>query len=81
MLQDREQMASLTPQQKAKVALKHLLTLIRDDERVAHLIGPGSQTFDLATEAYASLMEIDLTALRIIVGESGKVLGRSGGNG
>ena len=66
-----EQMASLTPEQQAKVALKHLLGRIRDDARLAHLIGPGSQTFDLVTEAYASLMEIDLGTLRGMVGGNG----------
>jgi len=68
-LYDR-QMANLAPDRQAAVALKHLLCRIKDDERLAHLVGNGSQTFDLVTEAYASLIGTDLAELRklLVVG-------------
>jgi hypothetical protein len=67
---DQRQMAQLTPELQAATALKHLLTRIRDDERVAYLMGEGSQTFNLATEAYASLIGADLAELRQLVAGS-----------
>ena len=57
-------MASLAPQEQAKQALAHLLVRIRDDERLRHLIGMGSETFALATEAYSTLSGCDLAELR-----------------
>lgn len=61
------QMESLKPEQQAAQALKHLLTRIRDDDRVYFLMGDGSQTFALVTEAYASLIDTDLVELRELV--------------
>lgn len=62
------QMDGQEPTTQAATALKHLLCRIRDDERVRELLGPGSQTFDLCTEAYASLIGTDLRDLRQLVG-------------
>lgn len=58
------QMAALEPVHQAAQALKHLIVRIRDDDRVYHLMGDGSQTFALVTEAYASLTGSDLVELR-----------------
>lgn len=58
------QMPLLTADRQAAVALKHLLARIKDEPRLSRLIGDGTQTFDLATEAYASLTGFDLGELR-----------------
>ncbi|MBN7804865.1 hypothetical protein JZX86_05740 [Agrobacterium rosae] len=38
---------------KAEIAVAHVLNAIRDDGRKAYLMGLGTQTFTLLTEAYA----------------------------
>lgn len=62
------QMDGQEPSTQAATALKHLLCRIREEERVRQLLGPGSQTFDLCTEAYANLLGFDLAEVRRIVG-------------
>lgn len=62
------QMSHLEAATQAAYALKHLLVRIRDDERLRSQIGMGTQTFDLATEAYANLIGTDLAELRRLVG-------------
>lgn len=51
------QMAGLPADRQAVKALRHVLRRVQDDPRVAHLMGPGSQAYDLMTEALASLLE------------------------
>lgn len=57
-------MEGLTAEQQATKALKHLLQKLKDDDRLYYLIGAGSQSFDLLTEAYATLAGVDLAELR-----------------
>jgi hypothetical protein len=44
---------------KAEIAVAHVLNAIRDDGRKAYLIGLGTQTFTLLTEAYAEANGLD----------------------
>ena len=43
----------MAPQSKADIAVAHVLRAIRDDGRKAYLMGLGTQTFSVLTEAYA----------------------------
>jgi hypothetical protein len=63
-LGDHTSMDGVPPLKQAEVALHHLLTRIRDSERVGYYLGPGSQTFDLVTEAYATLMARPVAEVR-----------------
>lgn len=49
---------------KADQAVAHALRAIRDDGRKAYLIGYGSRTFDLLTEAYAEANGLDVEKFR-----------------
>lgn len=49
---------------QATHALQHVLGRVQKDRRVAHLIGPGSQSFDLMTEALAALTGEAVETLR-----------------
>lgn len=57
-------MEGLTAEQQAAKALRHLLQRAKDDDRVYYLIGAGSESFSLLTEAYATLAGVDLAELR-----------------
>lgn len=46
-------------QTKAEIAVAHVLNAIRDDGRKAYLMGLGTQTFTLLTEAYAEANGLD----------------------
>lgn len=61
---DGRQMEGLTGEQQAAKAIKHLLQKIKSDDRLYHLIGLGSQSFDLLTEAHSTLSGVDLVELR-----------------
>ena len=65
----RPQLGDLPADQQAVKALRHVLGRVRLDRRVAHLIGPGSQSFDLMTEALASLTGEAVETLRTLYGE------------
>lgn len=57
----------MTPEQKVNLATKAIqstLKRIRADERIRHLIGVGSQTFDELTAAYSELTGVDLVKVR-----------------
>jgi len=51
----------LTP---ADLAVKHIVQLMINDPRLAYLIGPGSQSFDLLTDAWATCMGEPVDAFR-----------------
>lgn len=70
-MNDHRQMSGMLPDRQAAIALKHLLTRMRDDARLYHLMGEGTQTFDLVTEAYAALIGTDLAALRHLLVQGG----------
>jgi hypothetical protein len=61
---DDKSMDGLTAEQQASKAIKHLLQRVKDDDRLYYLIGAGSQSFNLLTEAYSTLTGTDLVALR-----------------
>lgn len=61
---DHKSMDGLSPEQQALKAIKYLLQRVKDDDRLYHLIGAGSQSFDLLTEAYATLAGLDLVEIR-----------------
>jgi hypothetical protein len=63
-LGDHKSMEGVPPIKQSEVALHHLLTRIRDSERVGYHLGPGSQTFDLVTEAYAALKDRPVADVR-----------------
>lgn len=44
---------------KSEIAVAHVLRAIRDDGRKAYLMGLGTQTFALLTEAYAESNGLD----------------------
>lgn len=49
---------------KAEIAVAHVLRSMRDDGRKAYLLGKGSQTFALLTEAYAETNGLDVEQFR-----------------
>lgn len=49
---------------KAEIAVAHVLRAMRDDGRKAYLLGNGSQTYALLTEAYAEANGLDLEQFR-----------------
>lgn len=51
----------------------HLIHQMQRDPRLAWLIGPGSQTWDLATEAYAKESGMDVSLARDTLGKDLKV--------
>jgi len=64
LLGDHKQMADRPPLDQARHALVHLLMRIRDHDYVGWYLGPGTQAFDLATEAYAAVTGRPLDELR-----------------
>lgn len=60
------QMDGLPADRQAVKALRHVLRRVQDDTRVAHLMGPGSQAYDLMTESLASLEGISAETVRKI---------------
>lgn len=48
----------------AEKAVAHILHRMRRDGRLAYLIGPGSEAFDLLTQAHAETMGEDLAQFR-----------------
>jgi len=50
---------------KAERAVEHILRRIKDDGRLAYLIGPYSEGYDLLTEAYAESNHLDVEMFRL----------------
>jgi hypothetical protein len=48
-------MSDLTPIDQAKKAIRHTLVQIKENPVVGYHLGEGTQTFDLLTEAFATL--------------------------
>jgi hypothetical protein len=57
-------MDGVFPEEQARRAIVHVLARIRDHEVVGYYMGLGSQSFDLLTEAYASLTRIAVQDVR-----------------
>jgi hypothetical protein len=57
-------MVGLTGEQQAAKAIAHLLARVQADDRLYHLVGLGSQSFALLTEAHSTLAGVDLGQLR-----------------
>lgn len=49
------QMQGVPPEEQARRAILVMLKRVRNDQHVGYYVGPGSQTYDLLTEAYAAL--------------------------
>ena len=75
---DFRQMADIPPVAQGKAALFHVLTRIRDHEHVGYYLGPGSQAFDLVTEAYATLTAEDVASVRRAYAPRGATKPRDG---
>ena len=67
---DGKSMDGLTGEQQAVKAIKYLLGRIRKDDRLYHLVGLGSEAFDLLTEAHATLSGEDLATVRKTLSQS-----------
>lgn len=63
-LMTNRQMAHLDPTEQAQVALRHMISQIKNNPALKYHLGFGTQTFSNLTEAYASLSGEDLKALR-----------------
>lgn len=59
-----KQMEGLTPEQQASKAISYFLGRVKADDRLYHLVGLGSQAFDLLTEAHCALSGEDLATVR-----------------
>lgn len=57
--------------------LWHVLARIRDDQRLCHLIGPGTESYERLTEVYARLTNQDVNAVREKVCEGSAALHRN----
>lgn len=57
-------MADLPAETQALEALRHLLRQLRERPEIAWYIGPGSQTWALVTEAYATLSKKTVKEVR-----------------
>lgn len=64
MINSHRTMAEHTPLQQAQLALGHILSRIRNDDRVGWYLGFGTESFALATEAYATLTGKPVLAVR-----------------
>lgn len=58
------QMDGVPPEEQARRAIAHTLGRIRDHQVIGYHMGLGSQSFDLLTEAYASLTGIQVAEVR-----------------
>lgn len=54
----------MAPLSKADTAVAHVLRAIRDDGRKAYLMGFGTRTFELLTEAHAEANSLDVEKFR-----------------
>ena len=54
-LLESKDMVGKSAEEQAKQAIRHVLNRIRNEYNVADIIGYGTQTFDLLTEAAATL--------------------------
>lgn len=61
---DGKQMEGLTAEQQAAKAISYFLGRVKADDRLYHLVGLGSQAFDLLTEAHCALSGEDLATVR-----------------
>ncbi|HRQ87329.1 MAG TPA: hypothetical protein PLA50_00920 [Bacteroidia bacterium] len=58
------QMDGFCAEEQCKRAIRHVLEQIRDNERVGYLLGFGTQSFALLTEAAATLFDEPLEEVR-----------------
>jgi len=49
---------------KAEKFVVHMLKRVRDDGRLAYLMGPLTEAYDLMTEAYADMKGLDVKGFR-----------------
>lgn len=59
-----KQMAGMSKEAQAKRAILHMLRCIESDPHVGWYCGYGTQSFSLLTEAYATLVERNISDVR-----------------
>lgn len=64
MIDDHLSMADLTPEVQAGKALRHILSRINRDPAVGWYLGIGTESFALATEAFAALCGVPVRQIR-----------------
>jgi hypothetical protein len=57
-------MDGLSAEDQAKQAIVHVLRQIYRNEKLRHIMGAGSESFNLLTEAFSTLTKRDLVELR-----------------
>jgi hypothetical protein len=57
-------MDGLSAEDQAKQAIVHVLRQIYRNEKLRHITGAGSESFNLLTEAFSTLTKRDLVELR-----------------
>lgn len=55
MFDAEPQMQGMPPEEQSKKAIGHVLVQIRDHPHIGWYLGYGTQSFDLLTEAFATL--------------------------
>lgn len=63
-LGNHTQMADMTPADQAQKAIRYVLTRVRRNDRIGNLMGPGTESFDLLTEALSSLAGLPVEEVR-----------------
>lgn len=64
MFDAEPQMKGMPPEDQARKAIGHVLTQIREHPHVGWHLGFGTQSFDLLTEAYATLTNLTIAGIR-----------------
>lgn len=60
-------MSGLSAEQQAAKAMQHVLNRVAVDDRLYYLMGQGTQSFDLLTEAYATLTGREVEEIRATI--------------
>lgn len=63
-LGDHKEMDGISAEEQACRAINHVLRRIRDDSRIGYYMGVCSESFDLLTEAFATLKQLPVEQVR-----------------
>lgn len=64
LLGDHREMEGMSAEEQSSKAIAHVLRRIRDDSRIGYYMGIGSESFDLLTEAFATLKNLPVEQVR-----------------
>jgi hypothetical protein len=64
MFDSEPQMQGMPPEEQSRKAIGHVLIQIRDHPHVGWYLGFGTESFDLLTEAYATLTNQTIEGIR-----------------